>query len=243
MTYFFYQIFWQALLCLFFLLVLLSPLLFSIEKKHLLIYILLILFIVTSVANGLVIYADGAEENLKRLMQMSLVLSLIFLNFKTINFFLVERLLNKIILFFIFYLFVLLVISLTAPKLYLSLIGLVSPNAIEMISANVEMFRFSYIFSDPNTLGYLLVFTSIYYLFYSKSPNLTLFAFFMLFCLVLSTQSRGSLLAFISFISIFVFSRFKFSLNTIKIALSVIVFFFVNSFHISRFCSIHYRSI
>lgn len=209
----------------FFLLILLAPLLFSVVKESLLIYTLLIICIIASVINGLTMYTIGAEENLKRLIQISLVLSLIFLNFKKIKFCLVERLLNKVILLFIFYVFILFILSLVVPEIYLSIMALLSPNAFEMISGNVEMFRFSYMFSDPNTLGYLLVFISIYYLFHSKITLQSLLVMFLLSCLILSTQSRGALLAFVCFITMFSLSHFKFSLSTIKMSFLIILFF------------------
>lgn len=203
----------------FFLLILFSPIMFSIKKEFILAYMLLIVFMLASAINGLTVYASGAEENLKRLIQMALVLSLIFLNFNRLNFFYVERMFSKIVFIFILYLITLLIISLISPSFYLSVMSVISPNAVEMISANVEMFRFSYMFSDPNTLGYLLVFVSIFHLFYSRKSNLSLLTYFALFFLVLSTQSRGALLAFVAVTMIILLSRSKFSLNTFKLIL------------------------
>jgi hypothetical protein len=208
----------------FFLLVLMSPLLFLIKKRYLLLYLLLLIVMLASVINGLTVYSVGTEDNLKRLMQMALVLALIFLNFEKVNFLLVERLINKLVLVFIFYLLIFLIFSLIIPDLYVSVMGVLSPNSIGMITANVEMFRFSYMFSDPNTLGYLLVFVAIYHLFYVRNTKITLFVFFIIFILVLSTQSRGALLAFICVSSLIVLSRTRLSLNTIRVSFFILVF-------------------
>lgn len=206
----------------FYLMIFLSPFLFSLKKNYFFAYLLLVAFMLASVINGLSINTLGAADNLKRLVQMSLLLSMFFLDFKRVHFNYLDKMLRKIICVFVIYLVFLLSLSLFMPDFYLQLLSKLSPNASEMISANVEMFRFSYIFSDPNTLGYLLVFLTTYYLFYASRNVVSFCTYIGLFFLVISTQSRGALLAFFAVTSIILISRSRFSFSTFKIFIFII---------------------
>lgn len=208
----------------FYLLILLSPFLLAFKKEEVLIYIMFLVCMLASVTNGLTIYSSGSQENIKRLIQLSLVLLLVFLNFKRINFSLVERLIIRVVTTFVFYTFTLFLVSILASDLYISIMSVLSPNAAEMISANVDMFRFSYMFSDPNTFGYLLVFISIYYLYYTKVTLENILVIFLTLVLILSTQSRGALLSFACFITFFYVANLKISLASMKKSFFIILF-------------------
>lgn len=207
----------------FYIMVFLSPFLFSLTKSYVTAYLLLMALMLVSVINGLSIYTVGADDNIKRLIQMSLLLSLFFLDFKRVCFEYLERMFRRIISVFVVYLVFLLLLSLFMPDFYLQLMSKLSPNASGMITANVEMFRFSYIFSDPNTLGYLLVFMATFYLFYANRKSMYFFTYIALFFLVISTQSRGALLALLAITTIILLSRSKFSFNTLKICIFIIL--------------------
>tara|TARA_R110001592_G_scaffold45986_2_gene146680 strand:- start:9335 stop:10489 length:1155 start_codon:yes stop_codon:yes gene_type:complete len=220
----------------FFLLVFLSPLFFLIKKEYLLVYMLLLAFMLASIINGISTFGMGTEENIKRFTQISLILSIIFINFKILDYPLVEKMLNKLIVVFLVYLIVLLIVSVSLPQLYLSYMAYLSPNSINMIISNVEVFRFSYIFSDPNTLGYLLVFTAIYSLFYFKNTKFAIIIWLIIFFLILTTQSRGALLALVFTAMMVAIWQSRFTLSTLKIIffsiglLLIIVFIFQDFF-------------
>ena len=70
----------------FFLMILMSPFLFSVKRNYLVAYFVLLIIMLASIVNGLSIYSSGSLDNLKRILQMSLVLSLFFLNLKNVDF-------------------------------------------------------------------------------------------------------------------------------------------------------------
>lgn len=207
----------------FFLLIFFSPMLFSVKKSYLILYCLLVIIMLASTINGMSLYITGTADNVKRLIQMMLMLAILFLNFRRLDFDFVQNNINKLICLFVFYLVNLLVASIFTPELYLSFMSFLSPNAIDMIVLNVDMFRFSYMFSDPNTLGYLLVFISVYCLFYIRNFRLFLVLWFALFILVLSTQSRGALLGILLTTFLFVLWQFRLSLTTIKMSFFITI--------------------
>lgn len=212
----------------FFILILMSFSLFSNVKKNVLVtYFLIIVIMLSSALNGLTLYSTGSVDNLKRVVQMSLVLSLIFLNFEKVNLYFVTNRIVSILVIFVFYMLALLIISLFSPELYIQFLNTFSPNDIEMIYLNVEMYRFSYVFSDPNSFGYLCVFLITFLFFYGGSSFLILTVYIIIAFLVLSTQSRGALLAFVAVTSIFLISKIRFSLRTFYFIIFLFTLFFV----------------
>lgn len=212
----------------FFILILMSFSLFSNVKKNVLVtYFLIIVIMLSSALNGLTLYSTGSVDNLKRVVQMSLVLSLIFLNFEKVNLYFVTNRIVTILVIFVFYMLTLLIISLFSPELYIQFLNIFSPNDIEIIYLNVEMYRFSYVFSDPNSFGYLCVFIITFLFFYGRSSFILLTVYIIIAFLVLSTQSRGALLAFVAVTSIFLISKIRFSLRTFYFMIFLFTLFFV----------------
>ena len=208
----------------FFLIVAFFPYVALIKRSYLYIYLMLVMIMILSNFNGASVNAEYAEENLKRLFQTLLILVVIFFNMKKLDYDYVESMLKKMLVFWIAYLVILWVVMNMSSGLYLTIMSHLAPNIMDSITENVEILRYSYMFSDPNTLGYLLVFLWIFSLFHFKRILTLQLTCAVLFCLILSTQSRGALLAVIVVTSIFLLKRLEFNTSTVKLTLVMAVF-------------------
>lgn len=167
----------------------------SLNRLNIAVYILCILIIFSSVFHSVLIFPDYISENLKRGLQLSLILIILFYNFNKIDvLFFIKKL--KFVLFF-YYIFILAFVVLFYFKshFYLSLMTLFYPESIPMLLTNLEYLRFAFHFTDPNSLAYMIVLVLAFLL--SIKPNSREIIFFILCSLViiLTTQSRGALIS------------------------------------------------
>ncbi|GIC34067.1 hypothetical protein VCSRO147_3527 [Vibrio cholerae] len=188
------------------------------------VFIVIFIFMLASVINGSVEHSNTEVENLKRVLQFLLIASLFLYKNAAFNFHSVVGFLNKLVCIFIIYLCILLFFFFFNESLYLTLMLYLSPMVILQIEENVNINRFSYYFSDPNSLGYLLSFISVYVLFHFRKPNFKIFVFTLIFVMVLFTQSRGALISMLLVTVAYFFYKLDFSIKSIRFFVFISVF-------------------
>ncbi|EKO3740220.1 hypothetical protein P0E98_003131 [Vibrio metschnikovii] len=194
------------------------------------VFIVIFIFMLASVINGSIEHPSTEVENLKRMIQFLLIASLFLYKDSTFNFHGIVIFINKVVFFFVFYLYILLFFSFFNESLYLTLISYLSPMSILQIKENVNINRFSYYFSDPNSLGYLLSFVSVYVLFHFKKPNVKIFIFTLIFVMVLFTQSRGALISMLLVTGVYTFYKLDFSIKSIRAFIFISAFLIFTAF-------------
>lgn len=159
-----------------------------------LILLMVIILLISALYGQAVIKSTDFTEDIKRVAQLSIFMVFSLLPFVKVH--VSKEITNKTINLFYFYNIVLLSLFLFVPGVYVSYMELIYPECLEQIEENMFSYRYSYVFTDPNTLGYMLV------LIFSSQAiinNLKVSVLYTVLSLVLvvSTQSRGALVAFL----------------------------------------------
>jgi hypothetical protein len=166
---------------------------FKIHRLMLILLMVIILLISLFYGQEVIKNTDFTED-FKRVGQLSILMLFSLLPFVKVH--LSKELANKIINLFYFYNIVLLGLFIFSSGAYTSYMELIYPECLEQIEENTYSYRYSYVFTDPNTLGYMLV------LIFSSQAiinNLKISELKTALTLVLliSTQSRGAFFAFL----------------------------------------------
>lgn len=207
---------------------------FRFERNTALVYFCFLLVLFSSVFFGVISSGYDFVDNVKRAFQLSLILSLVFFDYRLINYIGIQRRVSLLVFLFIVYLLILYLLFVFSNGLYSDYMALVYPESIGMLDVNFMTVRFSYRFTDPNSLAYFLVLIFVFILSLSMSMKRKCFYSFIVFLLVVSTQSRGGITGFaIVFIThLFFVDKIKLSLRYVLYSLnflfcSILVFYFL----------------
>jgi hypothetical protein len=164
------------------------------QRKFLVWYIIIAIGFI-SASYGIIVKFDSLVNDLKRTLQLStsLVYGLVYIKATQES---IEKALSAFRLFF-FWIIALGVVSVVAPDFYLQMSQSIYPEISDSAEQNVEVFRFSYFFADPNSAGYFICFATYTYLKLEKRSGLHLAAIFAALFTVGITQSRGAYICFI----------------------------------------------
>jgi hypothetical protein len=181
-------------------------------------------------------------ENLKRITQLSLIMVLVFFNYREVNYLQLQSHLKKVIVLFYVYVVFFFVLMLSKPGLYEVIIAFIYPESESMISENIRNLKYSFHFTDPNSFGYLLVlcFVLICFVNFTRKVIVTLFTATLV--LVIATQSRGALLALLAVVSIYwaLFFDYKVKLySVVFITLLLVLLFTVSSDYIEFYWGLY----
>jgi hypothetical protein len=177
----------------------------GIDAKKFLVLIGLVVVGFVSVLNGVVTkdYSTYIED-VKRILQI--VTSLLFglLYVRTY-----ESHINCIVIMlriFFVWLLLLALLLFMVPEFYSSINLLLYPEAAASLEDNVNALRFNYFFSDPNSGAYFVCIALCLYISLEKKMYFLIVTLLMAGVIVLLTQSRGGLVAFM-FVLIYVFLK------------------------------------
>lgn len=202
-------------------LVIFSLLYRPVPARSLYISVLLLFLMILSVLYGIVTgYNLLPVESFKRVLQLFSILLYSFIRFDSSK---VQPHFIMILRIFYLWVFALMLLFLIYPEFYQRLAYAIYPESLDQLENNINILRFGYIFSDPNSFAYLLCITLVVYIFFEKNSKWSLASFFMVISVILSSQSRGALIA-VAFILLNFLSSIKSDLIYKKI-LFILVFF------------------
>lgn len=180
---------------------------------------------ITMVASVLFGVLSGGNVNpgdsIKRLFQLLTIILYAFFTFDS------EKIRQQLVMLFrIFYCYIfgLMLIFFSFPELYLSFISNVYPEAKDQLENTVLIFRFAYLYSDPNSAGYLICISLVGYMKLERNKSFALIFAMLATSVVLATQSRG---AYIALILIFTSLLFSSSITASKKILMFAILAFV----------------
>lgn len=163
-----------------------------------------------------------------------------FFDYRLINYIEVQRRVYLLVFLFVAYLLVLYFLFIFSNDLYSNYMALVYPESIGGLDVNFMTLRFSYRFTDPNSLAYFLVLIFVFILSLSMSMRSKYFFSFIVLLLIVSTQSRGGIMCFsIVFIThLFFVDKIKISLRYVLYSLnflfcSILIFYFLYDYIIA----------
>jgi hypothetical protein len=178
----------------------LIPIILLIGRQHnhgranFLIFTLSGLIIISALYGQASLKDSDFPEDIKRAVQLAFYVSFSLLPLTRIH--ICKQNFNKIINIFYLYLSILLLVFLISPETYVLYMQLIYPEALGQLEENVYSFRFGYFFTDPNTLGYLLVLVFSAHAIFNKLKT-PFYQIILVSVLVLTTQSRGAMIAFL----------------------------------------------
>lgn len=173
------------------------------EKRELVLILLLFVIVLASIANGALQQShEFTLDNLKRGLQLVSMFGY-FLYFKRseINLAHVVVLLRA----FFIWVFLLLMIFLYSPASYGAIVSGLYRETQEFMLGNISNLRFPYIFSDPNSAGYLIAMCLALYVNIERNIKWLSFAFLLGSICVYATQSRGALVGLVLVSLAFIF--------------------------------------
>ena len=156
------------------------------------------------------------SENLKRALQ--LISSFIYIFYIYYFNYIKVRNIKKILLYFIGFVDIFAIIYFINLNFYYNIkltIGIHDPFMDFYYTTTTDMFaRFSYIWSDPNSIGYIIVGVGLYLLINEKSSQIEkIFIYISMIFIILCTMSTGAMIALI----ICMIMKFLFSIRNIKV--------------------------
>jgi len=131
-------------------------------------------------------------ESIKRVLQL---ITIIFYALYRVDFNEIRLVMIKLLRVFYLYLFCAMLLFFVAPKLYEQLIVLIYPEALDQLLNNLLNRRFPYVYSDPNSAGYLICFTLVAYFALERQKFWGILCGSMATAAVVATQSRGAYVA------------------------------------------------
>lgn len=218
---------------------------FRFERNTALIYFCFLIVLFSSVFFGVISSGYDFEDNVKRAFQLSLMLSLVFFDYRLISYIWIQRRIAQLVFLVTVYLSMLFFLFLFSNELYSSYMALVYPESIEMLDVNFMTVRFSYRFTDPNSLAYFLVLVFVLILSLGMSMKRKYFYSFIVFLLVVSTQSRGGIMCFfIVFIThLFFVDKIKISLRYVLYSLNFLFFSILIFYFLYDYVQLYYSSL
>ena len=132
------------------------------------------------------------EESLKRAVQLFTIL---FYSFYRLDAETVRPVLVNILRCFYVWTFCTMLLFFLHPDIYRQFVAAIYPETLDQLDNTLEIFRFAYIYSDPNSAAYLLCFTLVAYLFFERKLNWGVICTTMALITILATQSRGAYIA------------------------------------------------
>lgn len=178
----------------------LMPLVFLINNKirilPTILYLALISILLASVFNGLVDNPIHFSENIKRIIQFLFLFFILLFDYKALDYELIFNWLRRF--FSVYYAVVLffLILFFYDYSRYSYLIKVIYPEALPMLLVNFENQRFSFHFTDPNAMGYLIVMVLAFQLVLVSSLREHILFFILALIIVLATLSRGALISY-----------------------------------------------
>lgn len=164
-----------------------------IPSKRLLVTMLLLVLMLGSVLYGATIGQNLVpEESLKRAIQLFTILLYSFFRIDAENY---RLILVKILRCFYFWTFGAMLLFFSHPDIYQQVLGTIYPESLDQLENNLDIFRFAYFFSDPNSAAYLICFTFVGYLFFEHNLKWGIVCSTMAIIITLATQSRGAYIA------------------------------------------------
>lgn len=180
---------------------LLDQALFPPKTKRL--FFAIVLLMCTSVMIGFLLPSSApyALENTKRIVQfLTSFLYLIFF-FSVSLYMTIENTLKNISVYFVIYFLFLNVQFIFDPALINSIMTSIYGRLVTSEDIVMEHFRFSYMFSDPNTAGYFVLIAVMPWLFFYRKFFVKLILFTICLIITMFVQSRGALVgAILAFI-------------------------------------------
>lgn len=177
-----------------------------IPSRPLLVSMVLMVLMLGSVLFGLAIGNNFTpEESLKRAIQLFTILLYSFIRFDA------EKVQSQFVMtlrFFYFWVFGIMLLFFLHPEIYHRVAFVIYPESLDQLENNINILRFGYFFSDPNSAAYLICFTLVGYLFFERNLKWGMVCSIMAIVIILSTQSRGSFIA-ITFIFLFYIFNLK----------------------------------
>jgi len=165
-------------------------------ELHLLIkFTVLLLILLSSVLSGVIRVSGDDFENVKRAIQLALVLSLFFFDYGRVDYQRILVLSRKVLCLFYLISFSLFIAFVLDSDFYARLMTLLYPESLGMMSENISNKRYSFHFTDPNSFGYFLVLVYALLLFVRFSIGLQGIFLVLSLLMILGTQSRGALIA------------------------------------------------
>ncbi len=132
------------------------------------------------------------EESLKRAIQL---FSILLYSFFRLDPEAIGPVLVKVLRCFYIWAFCAVLFFFSQPEIYRQVIASIYPETLDQLDNNIEILRFSYFHSDPNSAGYLICFTLVAYLFLERKLSWGIFCVSMAIVTILATQSRGAYIA------------------------------------------------
>ena len=216
--------------------------LFIFKFNTVVVYLLLSMILIGSVLIGY--YCIGIEtvENIKRAVQLMLISSLVFFDYKKIDVDRIKKYILFLVLLFFIYCTVLNYFYINFNYLYNGYIVHLNPSLVGVLDVNYLPLRFSYFFTDPNSFSYFIVFLFAIVIYLEYGRWVTFACGLLAFLLILSTYSRGAFLGFI-FVTLtyLIFNKeIKLSLNnTISVFTILIVVIIFVSYYFDYFYSFY----
>ncbi|WP_394673382.1 O-antigen ligase family protein [Limnobacter sp.] len=162
-------------------------------SKRLLIAIGLLVLMLCSVLYGAATGQNLApDESLKRAIQLFTILLYSFFRFDTEN---VRPILVKVLRCFYVWTFGTMLLFYLQPGIYQQVMAMIYPESLDQLENNLDILRFAYFFSDPNSAAYLICFTFVGYLSIERKLNWGIVCSTMAIMCILATQSRGAYVA------------------------------------------------
>lgn len=198
--------------------------------RHLTISTLFLVVMFVSILNGVLFNSENQiEANIFRAFQLFVMLLYAQLFVHSYDIFCYIRMVLNV---FFCYIGILLVLFIANPELYTVIISILYPEALSYFDLNMEMLRFAYSFSDPNSAGYLIAIALYLYILIGRHNKIFPFIAAIAIGSIFATQSRGAYIcasiAVIRYIYLSLFVENKLSLKFFVliglIALSLVIF-------------------
>lgn len=131
-------------------------------------------------------------ESIKRVLQ--LITILVYALYR-VDYSEIKLVMIKLFRVFYLYLFCVMLLFFIAPEIYEQLVVSIYPEALDQLLNNLLNRRFPYVFSDPNSAGYLISFTLVAYFAFERQKFWGILCGSMATIAVVATQSRGAYVA------------------------------------------------
>tara|TARA_R110002124_G_scaffold59474_5_gene164286 strand:- start:481 stop:1644 length:1164 start_codon:yes stop_codon:yes gene_type:complete len=207
----------------FFIMIPLVTMIGRISAREALAYTGMVTIFISSVMYGIEKSGSLEVENIKRAVQLSLIMGLVLIDYGSVNYLKLTSILRKVLCLFYLICGAFLLLMLSNQDLYESVVVSIYPESKTMISENLASLRYSFHFTDPNSLGYLVVMCFVLACLINYTARVKSIIFCVSLTLIISTQSRGALLAFF-FVSVVYWAQyldFKAKLNSVLLLLLV----------------------
>jgi len=205
-----------------------------IKRSYLIAYFLLGIILFSSILFGSSLYSGEIQGNIKRALQLMIISSLVFFNYKLIDYHAIKKWIIWIISIFYMYILVLYLLFLNEYSFYSAYMSVVYPSSMQMLDINHLNGRFSYRFEDANSFSYLILLLSVLILYSTESAVSKFTLFVTSIAIILFTLSRGGAIGIFAILVAYVFfiERIRFiSYKTLAfIFISTLLVYFLYNF-------------